>query len=171
MSGSVSVVTKGVGEVTLSSGWRAGRQLNIHQSSAEKARREVSTAAGLSKAAAEVAPTRTGSRRRSPDAGSGNEGGRGERTDRASDGPTRRPRPASAPPPQARSLRGPRRAHRAAPRREPQAGRAARTLTRPRPPGSGSATLPLHRAPAAASRERDGRREPKALVRCARRDL
>lgn len=80
--------------------------------------------------------------------------------------------PASAgPAPQARPLGGPRRAHRAAPRREPRAGRAVRTLTRPRPPGSGSATLPLHRAPAAAGRERDRAREPEALMRCARRDL
>lgn len=46
--------------------------------------------------------------------------------------------------------------HRAAPGREPPAGRAAGTLTRPPPPpGSGSATLPLHRAPTAAGLERD----------------
>lgn len=95
------------------------------------------------------------------------------RTDRGDPGASqpRPPGPTHSPDTNTPALRPTARAQGAGPRREPQARHAARTLTRPWPLGSRSATLPLHRAPSTAGRERDRTFEPEALRRCARRDL
>lgn len=85
-----------------------------------------------------------------------------------------RPQIISAPPPLGLTPRQtPKRPTPASPRgSEARAPGPARTLTLPRPPGSGSATLPLHRVPsAAAGWVRAGTREPEVLTCCARQDL